>query len=99
MATLEVDSRAEPSSSRSEQGPPQNTDHLAVRTLAPKLNLTFVDLDHHIGSRFSVNTLLKEVQKALPDPMVSPHISVSLSKASTILCHSSHCLDDVDIYL
>ncbi|KAG0141957.1 hypothetical protein CROQUDRAFT_135866 [Cronartium quercuum f. sp. fusiforme G11] len=40
------------------------------RTLAPKLNLTFVDLDHHIGSRFSVHTLFKEVQKALPE--VSP---------------------------
>ncbi|WAR55247.1 hypothetical protein PtB15_4B867 [Puccinia triticina] len=40
---------------------------LASRKLAPKINLTFVDLDHHIGSRFSVNTLLREVHKSLPD--------------------------------
>lgn len=41
--------------------------NLLNRKLAPRINLTFVDLDHHIGSRFSVNTLLKEVQKTLPD--------------------------------
>lgn len=45
--------------------------NLLKRTLAPKLNLTFVDLDHHIGSRFSVNTLFKEVQKAIPEISVS----------------------------
>lgn len=47
---------------------------LLKRTLAPKLNLTFVDLDRHIGSRFSVNTLFKEVQKAIPEvtPLENP---------------------------
>ncbi|PLW31444.1 hypothetical protein PCANC_17549 [Puccinia coronata f. sp. avenae] len=40
---------------------------ISSRKLAPKVNLTFVDLDHHIGSRFSVNTLLKEVHKSIPD--------------------------------
>ncbi|EGG06806.1 uncharacterized protein MELLADRAFT_71838 [Melampsora larici-populina 98AG31] len=39
--------------------------NLLKRMLASKLNLMFVDLDHHIGSRFSVNTLFKEVQKGI----------------------------------
>ncbi|KAI8456976.1 hypothetical protein BY996DRAFT_944982 [Phakopsora pachyrhizi] len=40
--------------------------NLSKRKLAPRVNLTFVDLDRHIGSRFSVNTLFREVQKNLP---------------------------------
>jgi hypothetical protein len=44
---------------------------LLSRKLAPKINLTFVDLDHHIGSRFSVNTLLKEVHKSVPEVKVN----------------------------
>ncbi|CAH7668898.1 expressed protein, partial [Phakopsora pachyrhizi] len=39
--------------------------NLSKRKLAPRVNLTFVDLDRHIGSRFSVNTLFREVQKNL----------------------------------
>lgn len=49
--------------------------NLPSRKLAPKVNLTFVDLDHHIGSRFSVNTLLKEVHKSIPD--VKPEVGSS----------------------
>ncbi|KAA1080304.1 hypothetical protein PGT21_001675 [Puccinia graminis f. sp. tritici] len=51
--------------------PDEDGVNLLSRKLAPKINLTFVDLDHHIGSRFSVNTLLKEVHKSVPE--VKPH--------------------------
>ncbi|KAH9468385.1 hypothetical protein Pst134EA_012007 [Puccinia striiformis f. sp. tritici] len=59
-----------PSKSRTNQHltvPDEDDVGVLSRKLAPKVNLTFVDLDHHIGSRFSVNTLLKEIHKSMPD--------------------------------
>ncbi|KAH9817816.1 hypothetical protein DFH28DRAFT_888723 [Melampsora americana] len=60
--------------------------NLLKRTLAPKLNLTFVDLDHHIGSRFSVNTLFKEVQKAIPE--IEP-LEISKLPSQDSLCQQA----------
>jgi len=39
----------------------------AVRMVAPRVSLPFVSIDRHIGARFSLNTLIREVQEGIPD--------------------------------